>query len=151
MPAKKPVSDNRSELLAAVAEVEKLRPAKIAEMIAARRIKGRPGTTGRCPLAMLMIGGHGGQFYVGEKFIARRTGHSSNPNVEKIKTPDNLAAFVRMFDRGDFSTLIAPPPRCRVHGITPKGRPGGGPKRKRGEVRLHLARDVGRSTSVKSA
>jgi hypothetical protein len=142
---------NRNELLAAVNEVAKLKPTQIAEMIHERKIKGRPGTTGRCPLAMMMIGGHGGRFFVGEKYIARKIGHNSRPNIEKVKTPPNLAAFVRMFDHGDFSMLIAPPPRCRLKSWPNTQPKNPGQKRKRGEIRLHLARDVGRSTTVKSA
>lgn len=130
-------------LQSAVDEVKDMKPAEIANFLKRRRIVGRPGTVGRCPLALMMHNGWGGQFVVGQKFIMLRSGKS----VDKVKTPPNLAAFVRMFDAGKFQDLIQVPPRCMP-------RPNKGAKspntiklgstqrnaRKRGPNRLHLAK-----------
>lgn len=133
-----------SELLSAVEELKGIKPRAIAQMIARRKIHGRPGTTGRCPLALLMSGAHGGRFIVGQTYIMRQAGG----RVDKMRTPANLAAFVRMFDAGQFTNLIQVPPRCerdrsgktkRVSGPSGKRH-----ARKRGAERLHLARDVER-------
>ncbi len=132
------------ELRDAIDDVKNLKPAEIAAVLKRRKILGRPGTTGRCPLALLMAGAHGGRFIVGQKYVMRQAGDS----VEKVKTPPNLAAFVRMFDEGRFRDLIQVPPRCVRRGAEPP-KPGAGPSgqahsRKRGAQRLHLARDVQR-------
>lgn len=138
-----------NELHDAVNDVKSLKPAEIAAMLKRRKIIGRPGTTGRCPLALLMAGAHGGRFVVGQKYVMRQSGGS----VEQVKTPDNLAAFVRMFDSGQFPELIQVPPRCMPKSKAPGkvSGPSGKPhKRKRGAERLHLSRDVQRFKGVQA-
>lgn len=134
-------------LRAAVEDVKNLKPAEIAAALARKKIVGRPGTTGRCPLALLMHNSHGGRFVVGQKYIMREGGGS----VEQVKTPPNLAAFVRMFDSGAFQNLIQVPPRCLPVRLRPapkpsgKNRPSGKEhKYKRGAERLQLAKQVQR-------
>jgi len=140
---------NRDELLSALEDVKNLKPAEIAATLKRRKILGRPGTVGRCPLALLMHGARGGQFYVGQKQIIRQSGGV----VDKVNTPPNLAAFVRMFDEGRFADLIQVPPRCvranRVTGATAAQKSGIQHKRKRGANRLQLARQVQRFGATK--
>ncbi len=102
----------RTQLVAAVDEIKALKPDEIAALIENRKIKGRPGTTGLCPLASLLHGAHGGRFVVGPDFIIHVSGNHNKPHLEKVKTPPNLASFVRMFDKGLYGKLILPPPRC---------------------------------------
>jgi hypothetical protein len=134
---------NKQELHDAINDVRNLTPMDIVRELRRKRIKGRPGTTGRCPLALLMQGSHGGKFVIGQKYIIRHSGKQ----IDKVKTPKNLAAFVRMFDEGQFTDIIQVPPRC-VRGGTAKPDPVGGNtkpiRHKRGAERLHLARDAGR-------
>lgn len=139
-------STGQSELRAAIEELKGIKPAQIADIISRRRIKGRPGTTGRCPLALMFQNTHGGRFIVGQKYVMRQVG----ANVEKIKTPENLAAFVRMFDEGRYQDLIQVPPRCiRKNAPGPKrsGPSGKHIARKPVAERLHLARDAQRFTA----
>jgi hypothetical protein len=136
---------NRDELLQAIEDVAKLKPAEIAAALKRKKILGRPGTVGRCPLALMMHGSRGGHFYVGQKSIIRQSGGQ----VDTVKTPPNLAAFVRMFDAGRFNDLIDVPPRCHTGGYhASPGKPAGTRtkphSRKRGPERLHLARQVER-------
>ena len=145
MPSK---STTMVELKAAVRDVQHLTPKQIANTLKKSKILGRPGTTGRCPLALLLHAAYGGQFVVGQKYILHRVGKST---VERIPTPPNLAAFVRMFDAGEFPELIQVPPRClpRPNGKahSPADTKVGGHNRharKRGADRLQLARLVGR-------
>jgi hypothetical protein len=99
---------NRNELRQAINDVRDLTPNEIARALRSARITGRPGTTGHCPLALLMHGNRGGRFVVGQKFIVRQSG----AQVAKSPTPANLAEFLTRFDRGDYKHLIAVPPRC---------------------------------------
>lgn len=141
MPA---VRTNRDELLAAIEDVKNLKPAEIAAVLKRRKIVGRPGTTGRCPLALLMHGSRGGRFVVGQKYVMRTVGDQ----VDKVKTPPNLASFVRQFDQGVFRELIQVPPRCvrgTSHTPAPRPRPSGkAHKYKRGAARLQLAKQAER-------
>ena len=144
-----PISPKEA-LLDAVNDVKNLKPAEIAAFLKKRKILGRPGTTGRCPLALLMAGAHGGRFVVGQKYVIHQT---SSGKVEQVKTPPNLAAFVRMFDSGQFKDLIQVPPRCLPKvSSNPNNLPSPHKstkiKHKRGAERLHLSRDVQRFKRV---
>ena len=141
----------KDALIDAVNDVKNLKPAEIAAVLKKRKILGRPGTTGRCPLALLMSGAHGGRFIVGQKYVMHQT---RGGQVEQVKTPTNLAAFVRMFDSGQFKDLIQVPPRC-LPSDGRKDKPKGPNsvtakpiRRRRGAERLHLARDVQRFKRV---
>lgn len=144
----KPERTSYDELQDAVNDVKHLKPAEIASLLRRRKILGRPGTTGRCPLALLMHGARGGHFVVGQKWVMRQSGES----VEKIKTPENLAAFVRMFDAGQFRDLIQVPPRCLPKrarsGKTAAQTSGTHHARKRGPDRLQLAKEAQRFKPV---
>lgn len=129
-----------SELQYAVAELAEKTPDQIYHMLKRRKITGRPGTTGDCPLARLMMGSHTGRFIVGRKFIARQSGRV----IEKVATPPSLAAFLRKFDLSQYSDLLAPPPRCLTK-ARPREKPWrSGPKKTRGKNTNHTARDAGR-------
>jgi len=105
-----------------VDEIKDLKPAEIAALLGRRKIKGRAGTTGLCPLAMLLHGAHGGRFVVGPKAIIHVSGNHNKPHLEKVATPPNLAAFVRMFDKGEYPNLLMPPPRCvKPRSLRPHG------------------------------
>jgi len=101
----------QTELQKAVAELAGKTPDAIYMALKRRHITGRPGTITNCPLAKYFHEGHTGVFHVGQKFIIRRSGTNGRV-IEKVTTPPNLAAFVRRFDLSEFSSLIAPPPRC---------------------------------------
>jgi hypothetical protein len=131
--AKAKVNKGMLRLTAAVASLANKTPAAIASMLGRRRITGRPGTTSNCPLARMMHNSYGGQFVVGQKFIIRRSGNS----IERVPTPENLASFVRRFDLSEFSSLIAPPPRCLQPKRTRPWRSGHNPVQKHGP-RIHL-------------
>lgn len=119
-------------------------PDDIAAMVKRRGIKGRMGTTHRCPMALLLDGISTGQYMIGRKYIARRSGET----IEKARTPENLSTFVRKFDVGGYPDLIAPPPRCLANeGTAPKrkhGRSGVSGAKKRGATKHHIAKMVGR-------
>ena len=83
-------------------------PDQIAETIRRRGIKGRSGTTHVCPMALLLRGQSTGDFVIGRKYIARRSG----TKIEKVHTPANISTFVRRFDIGKYPELMAPSPRC---------------------------------------
>lgn len=143
------------ELKSAVDDLKGVKPADIAAMLKRRKILGRPGTTGRCPLALLMAGAHGGKFIVGQKMVMRVT--KGGKGAEKVKTPPNLAAFVRMFDAGKFPELIQVPPRCQKFYERVDKRPSGpnskrgvANKHKRGAERLHLSKDVQRFSGAET-
>lgn len=143
--------DNKDILKAALAEFENLTPDQIAALVQKRGIRGRAGTTYNCPLALMLSGTHGGQFVVGRKFIARRSGS----RIDKIPTPKNLASFERKFDIAGYPDLIAPPPRClakpgekraasrqkKGSGAKPRGKP---VLRHRHVVVNRIAQEVGR-------
>ena len=140
------------KLEAAVNEIKHLHPNKIAELLASKKILGRPGTIGRCPLALHMHNGYGGRFIVGQKKIFRQV----NDSIVEIDTPKNLAAFIRNFDKGVYKDLIQVPPRCvtpkakkRNHGKPPVGGGSNRHARKRGPNRLHLARLADRHAVVR--
>ena len=122
-----------------------LSPDQIAAVIQRRGIKGRMGTTYKCPMALLLTGESTGQYVVGRKFIARR----SNNKIEKTTTPLNMAQFLRKFDIGGYPKLIAPPPRCTAQaGDKPRS---GGPRTKRGKrgpIKHHIAKLVHRFEEV---
>lgn len=117
-------------------------PDQIAATVKRRGIKGRMGTTYGCPMALLLNGEGGGAHVIGRRFIVRRSGK----NIEKIRTPDNVAAFMRKFDIGGYPDLVAPPPRC----VAPRGqrvrvrKPNESGKRTRPPIKNHLAKLVGR-------
>lgn len=67
-----------AELQSAVAELEGFTPQQIAKAVAKRQIRGRPGTTGRCPLALLMQGRFGGKFIVGQEYIFHPGGQNNH-------------------------------------------------------------------------
>lgn len=98
----------------AVNSLAKLKPDQIAQLMRKRKIGGRPGTTGNCPLARLMNGEYSGRFIVGPKFIARQCGD----RIEKVPTPDNCKQFLRGFDLSRYPDLIMPPPR-----VLPRSKP----------------------------
>src|SRR5688572_17228808 len=133
--------DSIDLLRSAVDDVKNLTPAEIAASLAKKRILGRPGTTGRCPLALLMHNSRGRHVVVGQKLVLRQSGR----HVDKVATPKNLAAFVRRFDAGKFPELIQVPPRClpaaKAHSPAPTGKTGRNiHARKRGAARLQLAK-----------
>lgn len=143
------VGSGAADLVSAVNDVKNLKPAEIAAHLKKSKILGRPGTVGRCPLALLMHNKRGGHFYVGQTYIIRQT---RGDQVDKIRTPPNLAAFVRMFDKGEFPELIQVPPRCTAQANTRKVYPPGpgatGGRqihaKKQGAARLQLSKEVGR-------
>jgi hypothetical protein len=129
----------------AMASLKGKSPDEIAAMMRERGIKGRAGTTQKCPLAVFFNGIQPGKFVVGRSFVMRLSG-SHNTQPEKMATPHNLVNFLKAFDTGAYPELLAMPPRCD-------------PKRKRVEkrtedrhkarrtnvVRKHtFAKDVGR-------
>lgn len=83
-------------------------PDDIAAMVKRRGIKGRAGTTYKCPMALLLNGAFTGDYVIGRKYIVRRSGHA----IQQVATPKNVAQFVRKFDTGGYPELVAPPPRC---------------------------------------
>lgn len=83
-------------------------PNQIAKIIGERKIRGRMGTTGSCPLALLLGGQGHGRVVIGRRYVVRQSGDA----IERRRTPSNLATFVRKFDTGGYPELIAPPPRC---------------------------------------
>jgi len=119
-------------------------PVQIADMVRRAHIKGRTGTTTKCPLALLMAGIGTGTFVIGRKYIARRTPQG----VQQVRTPDNVATFVRKFDVGGFPELMAPAPRCiaktRSHGGSSGTRGYGDKRGHKRIVKHHLAKLVGR-------
>lgn len=120
-------------------------PDAIAAMIAKRGIKGRMGTTYRCPMALLLDGVSTGSYIIGRKFIVRRSGKT----IEKVRTPENMSIFVRRFDIGKYPELIAPPPRCLAPPIKRPGRTGSDISNRKAriekrEIRQHLANLVER-------
>jgi hypothetical protein len=91
---------------------------------------------------------------VGQKYIIHSHGKHGSETIEKVKTPPNLSAFVRMFDSGQFAELIQVPPRCDPHRskLNPKRKhgPSGTPIKRQPPIkRLHLARDVQRFKAQK--
>lgn len=96
----------------ALNELRGLNADQIAALLRSRGIKGRPGTTYKCPLAQFFKLDHPGSFIVGSRFIMRRSSTRANAQPEKANTPRNLAAFLQRFDRGEYPDLIALPPRC---------------------------------------
>jgi hypothetical protein len=78
---------------------------------------------------------------IGRRYVVRRSGNK----IQKVRTPKNLAQFVRKFDIGGYPELIAPPPRCLAR--EPK-RPGrkhsGGPSRHPKKIINHIAKLVDR-------
>lgn len=114
---------------------------EIAQLIRKRGIRGRMGTTARCPMALLLGGEGTGRFVIGRKYIVRQAGKE----LEKMATPKNVAAFVRKFDIGGYPELIAPPPRCTHKASDPRPRPKGPNSRpQRIGLTHHIAKLVGR-------
>jgi len=124
-------------LEAAVSNLSKMTPDAIAGLMRKRKVGGRPGTTGNCPLAKLMHNEWGGRFIVGPKFVVRQCG----TRLEKIPTPEPLKQFLRGFDLSRYPDLIMPPPRVLSK---PKPRTKSKPGRKPRVVRNHPAVLVGR-------
>lgn len=122
-----------TELEKAVAEFSSKSPDAIAAYMRRRKITGRPGTTGKCPLAKAMQATHTGRYVVGRKYIMRIMGGKA----EKVKTPPTLAAFLRKFDLSQYSDLIAPPPRCLTEDsrLARRARPAASGKEKPGYQR----------------
>ena len=113
----------------------------IAAMVKRRHIKGRTGTTSRCPMALLLRGQNTGEYVIGRKYIVRRSGD----NIQKVRTPRNIAVFVRKFDIAGYPDLIAPPPRCLAK--EPRNRAPDTRKKPSGDKRIiknHLAKLVDR-------
>lgn len=128
-----------SVLVNAIEQLRGKSPDEIAAMMRRRGIKGRPGTTQKCPLAMFFDGTNAGTFVIGREFIMRTAGKT----VERAKTPKNLADFVRRFDIGKYPDLFLPPPRCLRQTAKPPGKVSG--KNRPTQVRVnHFAKDVGR-------
>ena len=122
------------------------KPDEIAEIVKRRGIKGRMGTTYGCPMALLLHGITTGDFVIGRKYIARRSGN----NIDRAITPKNIADFIRKFDIGGYPELVAPPPRClapRAAAPRPRGKRG---TRTRPPIKNHLAKLVGRFNERKS-
>lgn len=119
---------------------------EIAAMMRRRGVKGRAGTTRKCPLAQFFSNLSTGQFLVGATYIMRITGGGPNPHEEKAKTPKNLKAFLTNFDKGKYPDLLAPPPRCVIKDPRPDDRHAD-PKahhKKRKPTRHSWAKDVER-------
>jgi len=81
---------------------------QIADIVRKHRIRGRSGTTSKCPMALLLGGQATGSFVIGRRYLVRRSGKW----IEKARTPVNIASFVRKFDIGKYPDLMAPAPRC---------------------------------------
>lgn len=115
----------------------------IAEMVKRRHIKGRLGTTSKCPMAILLDNVGTGRYIIGRKYIVRRVNSNS---FEKARTPEQVAVFVRKFDLGKYPHLIAPPPRCLAPAKSHKAKPSSGTRghNKRAPIKHHLAKLVGR-------
>ena len=124
-------------------------PDDIAEIMRRRKIKGRMGTTYDCPMALLLDGVSTGRYVIGRKYIVRQSGKV----IQKSRTPDNVATFVRKFDVGDYPDLVAPPPRCMVprgEPRAPHGRADDRTQRDRKRViKNHIRKLVGRFSEVK--
>lgn len=99
---------NKEHLREALQSLNGMTPAAVAEHIRKLKIKGRTGTTSRCPLALCLHKTQGATFVVGRKYVARISGRS----IAKVRTPRNVAIFVRDFDEGRYPLLMAPAPRC---------------------------------------
>lgn len=113
----------------------------IATMVRKRGIKGRMGTTYGCPMALLLDGAHTGQFVIGRKYIVRRSGGK----IQKARTPEQVAVFVRKFDIGGYPDIVSPPPRCtRKPGDAKKRTRPGAKGRTRPPIQNHLGKLVGR-------
>ena len=120
-------------------------PAQIATIIRSHKIKGRMGTTHKCPMALLLDGIDTGSYIIGRKYIVRRSGNK----IEQARTPDGVSAFIRKFDLGQYPDLVAPPPRCIAQ---PNGHHQGSDlphktRKRHKEVKNHLAKLVGRFSS----
>ena len=127
----------------ALAHFQHKTPDQIAEIVKRNKIKGRMGTTYGCPMALLLDHTSTGSFVIGRKYIVRRSGKV----IEKVRTPENIATFVRKFDIGGYPDMVAPPPRC----LAPRGRerkrgpdPRTDRKRKPRTVQNHIGKLVGR-------
>lgn len=126
----------------ALAMLEGKTPDEIAKVMAKNGVKGRPGTTGKCPLAIFFNAVQAGQFVIGRDYIMRVAGKTQ----DKARTPGNLATFVRRFDIGKYPELIAMPPRCLAQSRERdegRARPSGKQKPRRQRIN-HFAKDVGR-------
>lgn len=124
-----------------VQQFEGKTPDQIAEVVRKHKIKGRMGTTYKCPMALLLDGISTGRYVIGRRYIARQSGAS----IERVRTPDGVAAFVRKFDIGGYPGLISPPPRCvaKPGDAPPRKRRGRG-QRTRPPIKNHLSKLVGR-------
>lgn len=118
-------------------------PDQIAEAVGKHGIKGRMGTTYGCPMALLLDSVSTGRYVIGRRYIARVCGKK----IERARTPDNIAVFVRKFDLGQYPNLIAPPPRCLAPRAARK-RPSGTRGYKNGPIKNHLAKLVERFHAV---
>jgi hypothetical protein len=121
---------------------------QIAEIVRRRGIKGRMGTTSKCPMALLLDSQASGKFVIGRQYIARRSGS----RIEKARTPVNVAQFMRRFDIGFYPDLIMPPPRCLTKpGDKRKAAPGKKPGPKRSPWKNRIAKMVNRFNEPQEA
>lgn len=114
-------------------------PDQIAHTMEVLGIKGRSGTTTRCPMALLLNFTEGsGRYIVGRRYLI----YANGKRVEKVRTPENIREFMRRFDAGKYPDLVAPvkpcPPRAK-----PKKR-GPRPPKPPGSEQRRLAALAGR-------